>query len=214
MINLSPRLKAAAELVEPCRTFADIGCDHGFLSAYLLQSKKCKEAICCDINKGPLNSARQTMQRLALGEACSFRLASGLDALKAGEAQEIAVAGMGAELIASILSACPFAKDEKIHFIFQPMTHPEILREYLCKNGFEIGKEILVSDSKHVYTVFDARFTGAVSSNELLYYIGKISDFSSAEAKSYFSRLIKYLQNKAKGGRDYSHIINAVKEKL
>lgn len=33
--KLDERLQAAADLVRPCDTAADIGCDHGKLSAYL-----------------------------------------------------------------------------------------------------------------------------------------------------------------------------------
>ena len=44
MIKLSKRLAAAAELVRPCESFADIGCDHGYLPAYLVQNNIVKKA--------------------------------------------------------------------------------------------------------------------------------------------------------------------------
>ena len=33
---------------------ADVGCDHGYLPAYLIMNGKIKSAAACDINKGPL----------------------------------------------------------------------------------------------------------------------------------------------------------------
>ena len=35
MIKLSKRLAAAAKMVRPAKSFADIGCDHGYLPVYL-----------------------------------------------------------------------------------------------------------------------------------------------------------------------------------
>ena len=46
---------------------------------------------------------------------------------------------------------------------------------------------------------------------ESYYYLGNIDDF---EHKAYFKHLLNYLENKMKGGADYSEIISAVKEKI
>ena len=119
---------------------------------------------------------------------------------------------MGGELIADIISVCPWAKSKDKHYIFNPMTHPEILRKYLCANGFEIGKDTIVKEGRHYYSVFDAVYTGAVKDYpESYYYLGNIDNF---EHKAYFKHLLNYLENKMKGGADYSKIISAVKEKL
>ena len=45
MIKLSKRLAAAAELVRPCESFADIGRDHGYLPAYLVQNNIVKKRM-------------------------------------------------------------------------------------------------------------------------------------------------------------------------
>ncbi len=214
MISLSPRLKTVERLINKCDTFADIGCDHAFLSAYLLQSGKCKKTICCDINEMPLKSAEKNMRFLGLADKSDFRLCSGLSGIAELEANEIAIAGMGAELICSILDDCEWKKSKEVHFVFQPMTHPEILRKYLCLNGFEIQKEILVTDSNHTYCVFDAVYTEKITKNELFYYIGKTENFKTPEAQSFFSHLLNYLKNKSKGSADYSIIIGEIEKLL
>ena len=56
-----------------------------------------------------------------------------------------------------------FIKNEKYNLILQPMTHPEILRSYLSKEGFEIIGEDVVSDmtekNAKVYQIINARYT-------------------------------------------------------
>lgn len=52
MIKLSKRLAAAAELVRPCESFADIGCDHGYLPAYLVQNNIVKKSVCLRYKRG------------------------------------------------------------------------------------------------------------------------------------------------------------------
>ncbi|MDE6385992.1 MAG: class I SAM-dependent methyltransferase, partial [Eubacterium sp.] len=191
---------------------ADVGCDHGFLPAYLLLNGKIKGAVESDIHEGPLNSCKSLVAEYALQDKIRCVLSDGLQSINADDCTDVAVCGMGGELIADIISACPWAKSKDKHYIFNPMTHPEILRKYLCSNGFEIGRDIIVKEGRHYYSVFDAVYTGVIKDYpESYYYLGNIDDF---EHKAYFKHLLNYLENKMKGGADYSEIISAVKEKI
>ncbi len=58
MIKLTERLSAVARLVRADSVLADVGCDHGFLPAYLLLNGKIKGAVASDIHEGPLNSCK------------------------------------------------------------------------------------------------------------------------------------------------------------
>ncbi len=119
---------------------------------------------------------------------------------------------MGGELIANIISECRWAKNPEKHFIFNPMTHPEILRKYLCENGFEIRTDRIVKEGRHYYNVFDAVYTGIIKEyDESYYYLGNIKHF---EYKEYFNHILNYLENKMKGGEDFSEIISAIKGKI
>lgn len=47
-------MRAVAELVQPCKSIADIGCDHGYVAMELVRSNICRHVIAMDINRGPL----------------------------------------------------------------------------------------------------------------------------------------------------------------
>lgn len=212
MIKLTMRLQAVASLVRKGTTFADIGCDHGFLPIYLVQSNIINSAIASDINEGPLESCIKSVNEFGLNEYIKTRLSNGLENFAKGEINEIAICGMGGELISQILENCSWIKDETIHFIFNPMTHPEILRKYLYDNGFEINSDIIVKEGKHFYNVFDAQYTGHdLKCSDDFYYIGKINNFDN---KEYFLHLLNYLNNRKKGGANVDEIIKIIKEKI
>ena len=56
-ISLTRRLRAAADLVRYGSVAADVGCDHGKLSAYLLDSGRAEFVYATDIRKQPLAKA-------------------------------------------------------------------------------------------------------------------------------------------------------------
>lgn len=212
MLKLTERLSAVALLVRENTSLADIGCDHGFLPVYLVINGKINRAVAADVNEGPLNSCRRLIERYGLEDKIRCVLSDGLRAVGENEAQDIAVCGMGGELIAKILEDCPWVKNGSKHFVFNPMTHPEILRKYLYENGFEIGKDMIVKEGGHYYSVFEAVYTGkAQKLPEYCYYLGNISDFGDGE---YLNHLITHLENKEKGGAQLSKVISAIKEKL
>ena len=53
-ITLDPRLSVMAELVGECESYADIGCDHGRLGAFLLQTGRVKWAQLTDVSADSL----------------------------------------------------------------------------------------------------------------------------------------------------------------
>lgn len=212
MFNLSPRLQAVASLVRKGSCLADIGCDHGYLPVYLVNNGVAESAVASDINEGPLNQCRRLVEHYSLTDKISCVLSDGLSNVKYSERQDVAVCGMGGELIASILANSDISQTSGVHYIFNPMTHPEKLREYLCNNGFEIDNDFVVRDGNHSYSVFDAYYTGAVRKYPLSYYfLGNISDFSD---KNYFNSLLNYLRNKQKSGIDYSEVIDLIEAKI
>ena len=212
MIKLTNRLSAVAQLVRENASLADVGCDHGYLPVHLLLNGRIQSAVASDINEGPLNSCIQLVAAYSLEDKIKCVLSNGLLNIDEKACSDIAICGMGGELIAQILDACSWSKNEEKHFILNPMTHPEILRKYLCNNGFEIHTDIVVKEGRHYYSVFDAYYTGDKKScDKSYYYLGNIKNF---EHKAYFHHLLNYLENKSKGGENFSDVISAIKEKL
>ncbi len=174
-IILSPRLNAAASLVRGGGTVADIGTDHGYLPVFLLQSGKIKSAVAADIRKSPLDNARKTVEKYNFSEKISLRLSDGLREFSYGEADEIIFAGMGGTLIAEKMKETLWVKNSSLHFIFQPQSRAEELREYLYNNGFTILNETAVHEGKRYYIAFDAVYTGEIKKYDIFEcFTGKI----------------------------------------
>lgn len=52
-----------AELVPECEVFADIGCDHGILSEYIISSGKAKKVLASDISENSLAKAKERCKK-------------------------------------------------------------------------------------------------------------------------------------------------------
>ena len=94
--TLDARLTAAAELVLPGKPVADIGCDHGKLTAVLAASGKYPRVIGADLRPGPLAKAEQTLEHAGCKDRVELRLGDGLSVLSAGEVGTIVLAGVSA----------------------------------------------------------------------------------------------------------------------
>lgn len=210
MQKISTRLLSCCELVRNGKRLCDVGCDHGYVPAYLVQNNIIPSAVACDINEGPLNSCRQLVSELNYEDKIKCVLSNGLEKINKDEVDDILIAGMGGELIANILASYDWVNEK--HLILNPMTHPEITRKWLFDNGFEIENDIVVADGKHHYSIFDAYYTANTENKTPAdYYLGNIKDFSD---KEYFNHLLNYLKNKQKSGENLNEIINAIEEKI
>ena len=156
--HLDARLAAVAAYVRPGSTVADIGCDHGKLSAWLAGSGRCPLVFACDLREGPLQKARETCAPWA--DRVVVRLGSGLKVLAPGEAQDIVIAGMGAETIMEILDAAPWVFDGRYNLILVPATKHSLLRRWLARRGFALQSETLCTAAGRWYAVMNARYTG------------------------------------------------------
>ena len=82
--TLDARLTAAAQLVRPGQPVADIGCDHGKLTAVLAASGRYPKVIGADLRPGPLAKAKQTLENAGCLDRAELRLGDGLSVLSAG----------------------------------------------------------------------------------------------------------------------------------
>ena len=97
-MQLSKRLSAVAEFVTPGGCLVDVGTDHGYVPIALLEQKKISSAIAMDVNRGPLERAREHIAQYQMGDYIETRLSDGLHALRAGEGDSLLIAGMGGGL--------------------------------------------------------------------------------------------------------------------
>ena len=156
-LPISKRLLCCASMVTPGSRVADIGTDHGYLGIYLLQTGAARHVIACDLRKDPLENARRNAKLFGVDGEMELRLSDGLEKIRPDEVDTVVMAGMGGDLIQKILSQCPWRKREGLQFILQPQSAGNVLRRWLCEDGFEIQREEPVQDGHFLYTVMDIR---------------------------------------------------------
>lgn len=157
-LKLTARLEKIATLVTEGTFLADIGTDHGYIPIYLLDKGIINKAVLSDINRGPLDNARNEIKKKNLEKMVDLRLGSGLEILDNNEVDEVIIAGMGGILISEIIK-----KDLEIckklnKIILQPMQAPEELRFFLIENGFEIIDEHLVNEDFRIYEIIECKY--------------------------------------------------------
>ena len=190
--TLDARLASAAGYVRQGAVFADIGTDHAYLPIYLLQNGKISSAIAADIAKGPLSKAMENAKDFGLQDKISFFLTDGLSGLSSLSVTDIAICGMGGEMIASIIENAPFVKDKSIRLILQPMSKSEILRGYLFENGFCILEEKLCSVGSHTYSCICAEYDEKKREPSLFsLYVGKPKIENEEDARNFLRLLSK-----------------------
>ncbi len=222
-IKLDARLSAVASMVRKNSIVADIGTDHGYLLAWLIENGISASGIAADINKGPLENAKRTVIDAGISDKVELILSNGLENIPENSCDDIVLAGMGGNLIVDILSACSWIYKKNLHIVAQPMSHGEVLREFYVKNGFEILKERTVADGKHLYCIISAVYTGVKTKNDISYiYLGKLTENKDEITKKYINRILSALEKKhsalVKAGKEdaenLSEIIDCIKTKI
>ncbi len=147
MIKLSKRLQAIADLVSPCHTAADIGCDHGYLAIYLIEHKIAEHVYATDIKAGPLQSAEMHILEAGLKNCIDTIQCDGLEGVRA---ESIIIAGMGGNLMLQILSDQPAAVADAQTLILQPQSELSLFRKGLAKLGLKIiAEDFVIEDEKY-----------------------------------------------------------------
>lgn len=156
-MELSKRLNFIINNIDKVSVLADVGTDHGYIPLYATQNGLCHKAIAIDINKDPLDKARLNAILEGAGDELEFRLGDGLNPLKKDEVEAVVIAGMGGNLIRDILEE----NIEKVasfnYLILVPAQNPEVLREYLYNNDYEIICENLCEEDGIYYELFKVR---------------------------------------------------------
>lgn len=152
IIKLSNRLQAIASFISPGAKVADIGTDHGYIPVWLAQNNIASQITAADINKGPLDHAIRTAAEYNVSDKIQFKLCSGLDFTDSAVNDTVIIAGMGGELIASILEAAPWTKNNT-KLILQPNTKIQDLVEWLTHNGYLVQQTKLVKEAGKYYQI-------------------------------------------------------------
>lgn len=160
--TVGARLSSAVPYITFGGCVADIGTDHAYLPIYLMQKGIISRSVACDINEGPIESARVHIAEAGFSDRIVTLHTDGLHGVEPYAPDDVLIFGMGGELIVKILSEAPWIQNERIGLILQPMSRASALRRWLCENGFSIVGEALSYEEKYYQTIA-ARYTGEIS---------------------------------------------------
>ncbi len=155
-MQLSRRLKAVADTVTIGNRVADVGCDHAYISIYLIKNDIAPDVIAIDVNKGPLKRAEENIYNLGYSKRIHTRLSDGLARLEPGEADTILIAGMGGALMVKILEEGREAVRKTTELILQPQSEIFLIRKFLHRIGFCIEREQMMKEYGKYYFIIKA----------------------------------------------------------
>ena len=192
------RIDTLCSLLQPCRSFADVGCDHGYCSKYVLDKGLCNNVIFADISKGSLAKAERLLVKYVLDGKAKASLGGGFFGVPK-DTEQVLIAGMGGSEIIGILAdkKYGFLPDK---FVFQPMHDAEKLRRYLVENGAYIERDYTFFDKKYYDVIVGRkkRDTDTQTYSDKEYEFGKENVATMPEAfvartKKQLAQTITYL---------------------
>lgn len=181
-IPLSNRMRSILAMLQqetlshgkiPC--VADIGCDHAFVSMACVRDGLAEHVIAMDVRKGPLSIAQTHIREYGFEKSVETRLSNGFEAMKLGEATWAVLAGMGGELMKTILQKGKPHLDAGIGLILQPQSELQTVRTYLQDQQYIIIDEDFLQEDGKFYTIIkairntDAKMLPQMDDVELMY---------------------------------------------
>lgn len=158
--KLSPRLEALCAMIRPGARLLDVGSDHAYLPVRAVLDGRAEKALATDIAAGPVARAKRHIEEYAVSDRVGVLRTPGLENTAFFGATDIVIAGMGGELIASIMEDCDYLRDAGVRLILQPMTKGAALRAYLAGKGFAIDGEAQIEEDERIYEALFAHWTG------------------------------------------------------
>lgn len=135
---MTKRLEIIFSVLPECRVFADIGCDHGYISKMMAKSGKCEKIIYSDVSRDCLKKAERLLKaETECGKATGI-VSDGFKNLPVCDCALIA--GMGGEEIINILSA---AENLPENLVLQPMKNCDKVRRYTAERGYRVVKDFV-----------------------------------------------------------------------
>lgn len=156
-VHLRPRLSLLASLIPPCsKRLVDVGCDHGRLGAFCLQTGRAQSLLATDIHAKPLARAEALLQtHLHMGN-WELLLQDGLGEVLLTAEDVVVIAGMGGLSIRSILEK---ARDRLLpsRYLLHPTRAAKELRDSLADLGLTVEEEFLCKEEFKLYPVLLVR---------------------------------------------------------
>ena len=169
---LDTRLSMIYDLLPEGEILCDVGTDHCKLAVYAVKQGRVPAALATDLRSGPLAAARKTVEAHKMTDKIQLMLSDGFVNIPQRLFDKIGcfvIAGMGGELIESILSQR--LTDKRL--VLQPMSAVYELERYLS-NGYAVEKRVFCRDGDKMYTAMLCRRNGKV--REFCPFAGAVRD--------------------------------------
>ena len=140
---ISDRLAAIAYMIDSNKVVFDVGSDHGLLPCFLVESNIASKVYAGDIALGPLNRAKENIEKRGLQDKIIPVLSDGL-AKANDDVQVVVISGMGYHTIKHILDTCDISKYQ--YFLIQSNTDVDLVRRYISEHMFTIEDERIIYD--------------------------------------------------------------------
>lgn len=151
------RIKRLTSLLTPCKTFADVGCDHGYCTQYMLKNGLCERAIISDISPKSLKKAENLLKDYIVSGKCTPVCCDGLEKIEGVDL--VLISGLGGEEIINILRRGYIPPK----FLLQPMKNAEKLRGFLINSGCGIEEDDFFYSGGKYYFYISGRKEGTTA---------------------------------------------------
>ena len=145
---MNKRLQTIFSEIPETQSFADVGCDHGYIAQAVLQSGKCLNVTVSDISAPSLKKAEKLLRKYINSGSARAIVCDGLELVPPCET--VLIAGMGGEETVKILAAAPFKPK---YLVLSPMKNQDKVRAYLLENGYGLTKDYTFCDQRFYHLI-------------------------------------------------------------
>jgi tRNA (adenine22-N1)-methyltransferase len=149
------RIDKLVTYLSPCKRFADVACDHGYCTEYMLKNNLCESAQISDISDKCLKKAEKLLSKFIDEGRVKSVCCDGLGGIDRN-VDLVLIAGIGGDELIKILDEGFIPQN----FVFQPMKNVSGVRRYLIEKGCAITRDDIFTDGKNYYFVICGRASG------------------------------------------------------
>lgn len=194
MINISTRLQSLVDILQYSEVTVDVGCDHGFVTLYVLKNNIAKHVVATDISDKCLDKTRALISQHSLDNRATFVATDGLCDIHTAGIDQIIIAGMGGSTIMHIIEHMP-KSCKSARLILQPMNNIMNLRVFLAKSGYTFERDMIVQDDGRFYHIMSL-VPGKCTLDELAIHCGAVvSDYTTTDYQAWLKHTIHKMQD-------------------
>lgn len=189
---MTERLRVIYGEIPECESFADVGCDHGYIANAMLVNRKCERAVFSDVSEKCLEKARVLLAPFVQEGKAEGRLSDGLKNVPAVGCALIA--GMGGEEIIKILKEAPFLPEK---LVLQPMKNVDKVRAFLVNFGYKIVKDyVFFAENRYYDLIVSEQGNDGLTDEE--------TEFGRTNLREFPEAFIKRLSEEAARKREFA----------